>query len=264
MSSIPLIASREAIEAARNVLAKHEGAPASLGIELSVALPEGAEFAGIAERLPRARVVGSRLRLPFELPAARPKRADMARWTTPSFVIDYDAPAFAQFQQSFAENQATHCLTPSSCGGHARKDLRAAELFVSQYIYKKTFSRGFAIASEVAASRAGDCTEHSVLLAAALRQENVPARVVFGIVIVYGEAAAAFGHAWVEAVQDGALVRLDAALQGVEAKQGVLLQYVPLHALVDESIAFSRTLREQPSTIHVREVTVALSDKALP
>lgn len=262
MSSIPLNATREAIEAARRALGDGDRTSSDLGIELSVVLPEHAQFRAIAERLPRARVEASRLRLPFELPTPKPKSADVARWSAPSFVIDYDAPGFRPFTQSFEANAATRCLTPSSCNAHTTGDLSATERFVSEYINKKTFSRGFAIASEVAASRTGDCTEHAVLLAAALRQQRVPARVVFGIVLVFGEAAAAFGHAWVEAVQNGSLVRLDAALLGVQQKEGVLLQYLPLDTLVDEGIGFSRTLREQPSTIHIRDVTVVLAGRS--
>lgn len=251
MSSVPLTLSPAALAALRASLAMQAGA-GELDLELSVALPDRAEFSLIAARLPGARVKASRLRLPLRLPEEKPKRSDVRRWSAPSFVIDYDAPGFQPFTQAFAPKLG------------AQPEPHDVEHFVAAYITKKTFSRGFAIASEVASTRAGDCTEHAVLLAAALRSQHIPARVVFGIVIVVGERAAAFGHAWVEAVQHGAFVRLDAALLDVPEKQGVLLHYIPLTALVDEGLGFSRTLREQPDTIHVREVAVLLASEAQP
>lgn len=41
---------------------------------------------------------------------------------------------------------------------------------------------GFATAAQALRARAGDCTEHAVLLAAALRADNIPARVVAGVI----------------------------------------------------------------------------------
>lgn len=54
--------------------------------------------------------------------------------------------------------------------------------FVHKYISSKNFAVGFASASEVARNKAGDCTEHSVLLAALGRACNIPSRVVTGLV----------------------------------------------------------------------------------
>ena len=50
-------------------------------------------------------------------------------------------------------------------------------------------------AVEVAETRSGDCTEHSVLLAALLRSAGIPSRVVAGLV---GYGKSLVGHMWTE------------------------------------------------------------------
>ena len=68
--------------------------------------------------------------------------------------------------------------------------------WVHENITEKNFSVSFATAKETALSHAGDCTEHAVLLAALLRAEGIPARVVVGLVYWKG----LFGyHMWTEA-----------------------------------------------------------------
>jgi hypothetical protein len=98
---------------------------------------------------------------------------------------------------------------------------RAEQLrgFVYRYIANKGLDVGFASASEVARSRQGDCTEHAVLLAAMLRADGIPARVVSGL--IYADRFAGqrhiFGyHMWTQAIVDRgtgpAWVDLDATL----------------------------------------------------
>lgn len=53
---------------------------------------------------------------------------------------------------------------------------------VHDHIQKKNLGVGFATASEVVRTRQGDCTEHAVLLAAALRAAGIPSRVVSGVI----------------------------------------------------------------------------------
>ena len=70
---------------------------------------------------------------------------------------------------------------------------------LSQWVYenvkKKDLSVGFASAKEVLLSRQGDCSEHAVLLAAMLRAQKIPSRVVVGVVYWRG----LFGyHMWTE------------------------------------------------------------------
>ncbi len=93
--------------------------------------------------------------------------------------------------------------------------------FVHEYIEEKTLGVGFATASEVARTAAGDCTEHGVLLAAMLRAAGVPSRVVAGLLYVdeFEGARNVFGyHMWTQALVeiDGrpAWIDVDAVLPG--------------------------------------------------
>ena len=82
---------------------------------------------------------------------------------------------------------------------------RAEQLrrFVYRHVDAKDLSVGFATAAETARSGTGDCTEHGVLLAAMLRADGIPSRVVSGL--VYADAFAGarqiFGyHMWTQAL----------------------------------------------------------------
>ncbi|GAB4383300.1 MAG: hypothetical protein Kow0022_02810 [Phycisphaerales bacterium] len=97
----------------------------------------------------------------------------------------------------------------------------ALRRFVYRYIRKKGLGVGFASASEVARSCEGDCSEHGTLLAALLRVDGIPSRVVSGVVYVdeFAGSKAIFGyHMWTQALLsiEGQLrwVDLDATLPG--------------------------------------------------
>ncbi|MGD2113562.1 MAG: transglutaminase-like domain-containing protein [Acidobacteriota bacterium] len=90
--------------------------------------------------------------------------------------------------------------------------LRLAAL-VHGSITEKTLDTGFATASEVARTGTGDCTEHAVLLAALLRADGIPSRVVSGLVYLEEVAGVrnVFGyHMWTQALIDGRWLDLDA------------------------------------------------------
>jgi len=87
----------------------------------------------------------------------------------------------------------------------------ALEKFVATRLKNKNFSTALATASEVARDLAGDCTEHAVLLAALLRSNKVPSRVVIGF--VYADSLQGLGgHMWTEAYMNGQWIPLDATL----------------------------------------------------
>lgn len=89
----------------------------------------------------------------------------------------------------------------------------ALRAFVHRYLIHKDLGTGFATATEVAASRRGDCTEHAVLLAALLRAAGIPARVVSGLLYVeeFAGEREVFGyHMWAEALIGGSWLDLDA------------------------------------------------------
>lgn len=91
--------------------------------------------------------------------------------------------------------------------------------FVHGYVDSKNFSVGFASASEVARSREGDCTEHSILLAAMGRAVGVPSRVATGLVYAkrfQGQRDVLVYHMWTQFFVDGKWINYDSAL-GYEA-----------------------------------------------
>jgi transglutaminase-like putative cysteine protease len=83
-------------------------------------------------------------------------------------------------------------------GWNLARDITA---WVNEYIVHKGMEHGYASALDVYRTRAGDCTEHSLLTVALLRASGIPARPVVGL--VYSEGDGAFvGHMWVEAYVD--------------------------------------------------------------
>jgi hypothetical protein len=89
------------------------------------------------------------------------------------------------------------------------------EAFVAKYVKNVSFSVGYASASEVAATRRGDCSEFAVLCAAMCRSIGIPAKVTVGVAYVNDfESKTGFGgHAWVEAFIGGKWVGLDSAFK---------------------------------------------------
>ena len=139
--------------------------------------------------------------------------------TGASFVVDF---------RDSAVTRASHQVANAK-GGAAETPERLRQ-FVREYISSKNLARGYDSASVVATRREGDCTEHSVLLAALARLRHLPARVVHGIVIMrVGEEWRAFGHAWVEVHHRKRWAVLDSALESSPA-----IAYVPLSVLEDE------------------------------
>ncbi len=93
----------------------------------------------------------------------------------------------------------------------ALEKCQALEQWVPQHITTKDFTVGYADANEVMQSKRGDCTEHSVLLAALMRAANIPSRVCIGL--VYGDSVNGFAyHMWTEALVDGRWRGFDATL----------------------------------------------------
>jgi hypothetical protein len=100
--------------------------------------------------------------------------------------------------------------TPGS-GPVAWRTAVALERLIHDTITVKDFSQLFASAAEVAESHRGDCTEHAVLLAAVCRARKIPARVVSGLVHLFGHEAFGF-HMWNEVWIHDKWIPLDATL----------------------------------------------------
>ncbi|MFM7260693.1 MAG: transglutaminase-like domain-containing protein [bacterium] len=121
------------------------------------------------------------------------------RWNAPNAVIDSDAPAVRELL-------AKAKLAPRKDDEPAFALLARAEALrelVARHLRDKNLATAFASASEAVRARGGDCTEHAVLLAALLRADGIPSRVVSGLVYVpdLGGQGPGFGwHLWTQAL----------------------------------------------------------------
>lgn len=101
--------------------------------------------------------------------------------------------------QQLAE-RATRGLPPGVTPGAKAETLRA---YVHRYINRKNLDVALASAATVARNREGDCTEHATFLAALLRVERIPSRLVAGLSYETGGVGAppAFVyHVWTQAL----------------------------------------------------------------
>lgn len=116
----------------------------------------------------------------------------------------------------------------ASAGDAPADRAEAIRRFVHTYLNQKSLDVGYASASETARSRAGDCTEHAVLLAAMLRVEGIPARGVSGLVYVdefLGQSGVFGYHMWTQALL---------TVHGVPT-------WVDLDAAIDPDLSFDAT-----------------------
>lgn len=169
--------------------------------------------------------------------ASEPAAAHLA----PSFVVDFDEPAIGTLQ---GELLATYGPEPGR--------LELVE-FVYDFIAEKNYSRAFDLASKVASTGEGDCTEHAVLLAALSRALKRPARVVFGVLLVEGSARLhGFGHAWTEIYDQGRWHVADATMPEREAPD-LRVFYLPMLDLQNEGPGYAMDLARlallQPSQV---------------
>lgn len=127
------------------------------------------------------------------------------------------------------------------------------EQFVFDYIDDKNYRATFDLASKVARTRSGDCTEHAVLLAALARVHGLPARLVMGVVLVIeGDDISGYGHAWTEVHHEGSWQLLDGTAPESVDDAGEAF-YLPLMSLRDEGpgygLDFMRLANVQPAGI---------------
>lgn len=170
--------------------------------------------------------------------AKKPVVSEKHRATT--FLIDYAEPSVKQLADKIA---ITHRNTPSAY---------ALEQFVHDYISDKNYANGFDIASQVARSQEGDCTEHAVLLTALLRMYGYPARVVTGVYISLDEPVSAYGHAWTEFYSNHRWNGLDAT----RINSNVNLQYLPLAVIEDETISYAIGLMNVLQTLAIERIII--------
>jgi len=159
-----------------------------------------------------------------------------------SFVVDFDEPEVKTLR---AELVARYGASPSL------DDLRR---FTSESIPHKSLDRGWDLASRVARSGAGDCTEHAVLLTALARAVGRPARVIVGALIARVDGATlGLGHAWAEIYDGDRWVPVDATPIADEFEG---LAYLPLVVLEDEGPGYALDLGRQMQHSWVRRIEV--------
>lgn len=153
-----------------------------------------------------------------------------------TWVVDYDHASVQALLLQLVQDESPP--TPA-----------ALERFVFEHVTNKSYSRGFDLASRVAATGEGDCTEHAVLLAALARASGYSARVVIGNLVLEGDdSLSAFGHAWVE-IHDGNDWQIrDATLPSAES-ESQRSRYLPVGALADEGPAYVLSLVETMSAM---------------
>jgi len=81
-----------------------------------------------------------------------------------------------------------------------RDEVKKLNDFVFHHVSQKGLDRGYAPAVATLESKAGDCTEHSVLLSALLRARGFPTRLIDGVII---DGTRAGYHEWVEVYLEG-------------------------------------------------------------
>ncbi len=88
---------------------------------------------------------------------------------------------------------------PKGEGGSVKR-ARELERFVYDRISRKGYGLRLVSSATAWRLREGDCTEHAVLLAAMLRREGIPARVVGGLIMIRADHGLAMTqHLWVQA-----------------------------------------------------------------
>lgn len=138
-----------------------------------------------------------------------PLPPELAKQTPPTDA-DRQASSLVQVDDPLIQELAKQAQTPDDQPWKLAVEL---EKLVRQSIEQKDFSQAFASAAEVAKLKAGDCTEHSVLLIALLRAHKIPARAAVGLVYYDGQSGRGFAyHMWTEAWINDRWIPLDATL----------------------------------------------------
>jgi transglutaminase-like putative cysteine protease len=121
---------------------------------------------------------------------------------------DRKNPAFLESSVMITrDDEGVRKLAERAVKGIDEKDVlkraRALCRAVHDHVTGKSLDVLFATAADVARTKSGDCTEHAVLLAAVLRSQNIPSRVVSGL--IYADSFIGsediFGyHMWTQAL----------------------------------------------------------------
>jgi len=169
--------------------------------------------------------------LTVELGSSQPKQndLDLAPYLRSTPYLDFEHDSLRLLHQQALDEAPAKPLA------------RAQQLrrFVAEFVAEKNLDSLLATATEVAASHSGDCTEHAVLLAALLRADGIPARVVTGLIYVdsfVGQRDLFGYHMWTQGLIDDRWVDLDATLSGDQPFDAAHIAFT-VSALADEASA---------------------------
>ena len=170
-----------------------------------------------------------------------------AHLASSTWVMDFDEPSVQSLLETLWESSTKD------------EDLAPGDVtrFTFDQIDDKHYRTGFDIASQVATSLSGDCTEHAVLNAALVRANGYPARVVFGVMLIMSEQGSmAAGHAWNEIFYDDRWQVHDATLP-LESDDVDRVFYLPLSYMTDEGPGYAMEMMEfaflRPQKVYVVE-----------
>lgn len=216
-----------ALEMIRSTQAK--AIPTGRAPEIMIAtsvVPTRAE--GVPRSLDRTKVLEARVRRkdgrPVELPSIGAQR--MGDDGIVRIDITHSSPEDDGVAGSFlasvpladTTDEAIQTFTKIGAGHKVGEKVRAEALrrAVNRHVNHKNLSTAFASASETVRARTGDCSEHAVLLAAALRCDGIPSRVVSGLIwsrrVSSSSVPAYAWHMWTQALIKGQWWDLDATL----------------------------------------------------
>ncbi len=132
-----------------------------------------------------------------------------ARYLASTILIDAADPAVHALALRALTSADLSITSPATARAEATRAL------VLRFIIHKDLATAFAGASAVVQSRAGDCSEHAILLTALLRAQGIPSRVASGLVYAdefAGKRGVFAWHMWTQAQIDGRWIDLDATL----------------------------------------------------
>jgi hypothetical protein len=141
-----------------------------------------------------------------------------------------DADALARYRAANAWVQSDHPALRSlsreaRANGSIEARMHKLVRFVQSYMTGERRSLGYASALQAAESRSGDCTEFALLLAALARAQQIPTRVVGGLVYSshFTDKGEVFSpHAWVQVWNGSRWISFDAGLGDFDSTHVVL------------------------------------------
>ena len=164
-----------------------------------LSVPEGTMPALVNEGDQAVEVLDERsARVVLDGESASVNELDLERYLAGTTAADKDDPEIVKLVRA-----ATQGIFDTNKWARAN----AMRRYVNSHITGKDLSVGFATASEVCRTGEGDCSEHAVLLAAMLRTEGIPSRVVSGLVYVdrfLGKEGVFGYHMWTQAAFENA------------------------------------------------------------